>query len=74
MCKRHWHSTSSLPILVLVVVAAFTAASTFLTTLGITGSVAGAVVASGWQQEWERTVAAAKKEGKVVIFGPPGER
>ena len=74
MCKRHWHSTSSLPILVLVVVAAFTAASTFLTTLGIGGSVAGAAVASGWQQEWERTVAAAKKEGKVVIFGPPGER
>lgn len=25
-----------------------------------------------WQVEWEKTLAAAKKEGKVVVFGPPG--
>jgi iron(III) transport system substrate-binding protein len=27
---------------------------------------------SGWQAEWEQAVAAARKEGKVVVFGPPG--
>lgn len=25
-----------------------------------------------WQVEWEKTLAAAQKEGKVVIYGPPG--
>lgn len=28
--------------------------------------------ASSWKVEWERTLAAAKKEGKVIVFGPPG--
>lgn len=27
----------------------------------------------GWQAEWERTVAAAKQEGRVVVAGPPGD-
>jgi iron(III) transport system substrate-binding protein len=26
-----------------------------------------------WQAEWERTLAAARQEGKVVVAGPPGE-
>lgn len=26
-----------------------------------------------WEQEWDKTVAAAKKEGQVVVVGPPGE-
>jgi len=26
-----------------------------------------------WKVEWEKTLAAAKKEGKVVIAGPPGQ-
>lgn len=26
-----------------------------------------------WKAEWEKTLAAAKKEGKVVVAGPPGE-
>jgi iron(III) transport system substrate-binding protein len=30
--------------------------------------------AAGWEQEWEKTLAAAKREGTVVVFGPPGER
>jgi iron(III) transport system substrate-binding protein len=28
---------------------------------------------AGWQQPWEKIVAAAKKERKVVVFGPAGE-
>jgi len=28
---------------------------------------------SGWQQKWDAAVAGAKKEGKVVVMGPPGE-
>ena len=28
----------------------------------------------GWQQKWDRAVAQAKKEGKVVVLGPPGDR
>ena len=26
-----------------------------------------------WQQQWDKTTAAAKKEAKVVVFGPAGE-
>lgn len=25
-----------------------------------------------WQERWERTLAEAKREGKVVVYGPPG--
>lgn len=28
----------------------------------------------GWQQKWDSAVAQAKKEGKVVVLGPPGDR
>lgn len=28
--------------------------------------------AQSWKTEWENTVAAAKKEGKLVLWGPPG--
>jgi iron(III) transport system substrate-binding protein len=27
-----------------------------------------------WQADWEKTLAAAKKEGKVVVAGPPGQQ
>ena len=27
-----------------------------------------------WQAVWDQTLAAARQEGKVVIYGPPGER
>lgn len=30
------------------------------------------IAKSGWQGEWERVLAAAKTEGKVVVLGPPG--
>lgn len=26
-----------------------------------------------WQEKWDRVLAEGKKEGKVVVFGPPGE-
>lgn len=26
-----------------------------------------------WQEKWKKIVAEAKKEGRVVVFGPPGE-
>ena len=29
---------------------------------------------SGWKQKWDTTLAQVKKEGKVVVFGPPGDR
>lgn len=36
--------------------------------------LAGAVFAAApaWQEEWERTLEAARKEGKVSLIGPPG--
>ena len=37
--------------------------------VGFLGSTASR---AGWQEEWERTVKAAKKEGKVPIFGRVG--
>lgn len=32
-----------------------------------------AVGQSGWQKEWEKTLAAAEKEGEVAIAAPPGD-
>src|SRR3990172_2447145 len=32
-----------------------------------------AAAQSGWQKEWEATLAAAEKEGEVSIAGPPGD-
>jgi len=29
---------------------------------------------SGWQKKWDTALAQAKKEGKVVVLGPPGDR
>ncbi len=29
---------------------------------------------AGWQQKWDAAVSGAKKEGKVVVMGPPGDR
>jgi hypothetical protein len=28
---------------------------------------------SDWQQRWGKTLRAAKKDGRVVVWGPPGE-
>ena len=45
-------------------------------TLGwmLTALLPGAVFAAApaWQEEWERALEAAKKEGKVSVIGPPG--
>ena len=38
----------------------------------VIGLFSSAVSRAGWQEEWERTVKAAKKEGKVSMFGPTG--
>jgi iron(III) transport system substrate-binding protein len=35
---------------------------------------AAAPVVPAWQVEWERTVAAARQEGTVVVYGPSGDR
>ncbi|HEX9661895.1 MAG TPA: extracellular solute-binding protein [Candidatus Binatia bacterium] len=32
-----------------------------------------AATQSDWKQRWEKTLSGAKKEGKVVVWGPPGE-
>jgi ABC-type thiamine transport system substrate-binding protein len=48
----------------------------FLITVWATLLLARVCVAqspAGWQQQWEKTVAAAKRERKVVVFGPAGE-
>lgn len=29
--------------------------------------------AHGWNQDWEKTLASAKREGKVIVAGPPGQ-
>ena len=35
-------------------------------------AMAASAPRSDWQAEWEKTVAAAEKEGQVTIYGPPG--
>ncbi len=29
--------------------------------------------AAAWQQEWQKTIASAEKEGQVTVYGPPGK-
>ncbi len=38
------------------------------------GDDGSAEPAPAWQAEWDRTVAAAKQEGTVVVLAPPGDR
>jgi len=33
----------------------------------------GPAVKPGWEQEWERVLAAAKQEGRVVVFARAGD-
>jgi iron(III) transport system substrate-binding protein len=42
-------------------------------TLGAGASSVLAQTQPGWKQLWDKTVSAAKNEGKVVVFGPAGE-
>lgn len=44
-----------------------------LVTLGAGASSALAQTQASWKAQWDKTVSAAKKEGKVVVFGPAGE-
>jgi len=51
-------------------------ASVFLFILCASLNASGLSLAqseSPWQQQWSKTTTAAKKEGKVVVFGPAGE-
>jgi iron(III) transport system substrate-binding protein len=52
--------------------AAFLIAS--LALFAMTGRCAVAQSDSGWKQKWDTTVAQAKKEGRVVVLGPPGDQ
>ncbi len=49
----------------------------FLTGLGLLFFVlrppAIAQMKPNWQQKWDKVLSEAKKEGKVVVWGPPGE-
>jgi iron(III) transport system substrate-binding protein len=36
-------------------------------------AASGVGAAPAWQAEWERTLAAARQEGTVVVYGPPGD-
>jgi iron(III) transport system substrate-binding protein len=54
---------------VLAVAAVF-----FLAQLISTSGFTWAQSDSGWQKKWDAAVAAAKKEGKVVVMGPPGDQ
>ena len=42
----------------------------FLLILGATSALAQTPAL--WKPQWDKTVSAAKKEGKVVVFGPAG--
>ena len=44
-----------------------------LVALAVAASSALAQSQTSWKPQWDKTVSAAKKEGKVVVFGPAGE-
>jgi ABC-type Fe3+ transport system substrate-binding protein len=47
----------------------FSAAAFLLLSLSV---LSPAQTKSDWKQNWEQTLAGAKKEGRVVVWGPPG--
>lgn len=49
------------------------AALFFLAQLISASGFAWAQGDSGWQKKWDAAVADAKKEGKVIVMGPPGD-
>ena len=50
----------------------FTVAAVMLLTLALP-RLASAQTDPNWKAQWEKILAAAKKEGKVVVLGPPGD-
>jgi len=50
----------------------FTVALVMLLTLALP-RLASAQTDPNWKAQWEKILAAAKKEGKVVVLGPPGD-
>jgi len=42
-----------------------------LLTLGVSSALAQSP--ASWRLQWDKTVSAAQKEGKIVVFGPAGE-
>lgn len=54
----------------LLLASVFAVCAATLTDAGL----ASAQTSSDWQEKWKKTLAEAKKEGRVVVYGPPGER
>ena len=52
-------------------IAVLSIALPVLQTVCASSLVGAGETKSGWQTEWEQTLAAAKKEGRVAIAGPP---
>jgi iron(III) transport system substrate-binding protein len=42
--------------------------------LFVVATIGNAQTVSNWKERWDKTVAEAKKEGTVVVFGSPGQR
>lgn len=59
---------SNLPLLFSCLCVSFTAFILFLLI-----PKAHSQSKSDWQQRWDKTLSAAKKDGRVVVWGPPGE-
>jgi ABC-type Fe3+ transport system substrate-binding protein len=45
-----------------------------LVLLSLIYAPAAMAQSDGWQKKWDQTLAQAKKEGKVVVLGPPGDQ
>jgi iron(III) transport system substrate-binding protein len=52
----------------------FAAPAVLLLLVGVLTSPAPAQTDTAWKTRWDTTVAAAKKEGKVVVWGPGGTK
>lgn len=71
--KFHLAPLKLLSIAVLIGAACFWPATAESETTSQTRASATAPSSSSWQKEWERTVAAAKKEGELLIYTAGGK-
>lgn len=54
------------------VVGRFASVALLTGALNAPAMAASQPAGADWKNEWDKTLAAAKKEGKVVLYGPPG--
>ncbi len=70
---KNWYAFFSLVVLAVMIGACTTGPGPSQPSASLAPQATQASSRQAWELEWDKTVAAAKKEGQVVVIGPPGD-